>query len=149
MNPSGAKGVHMDMVTWIQAHSALLLTGLGVLSVATFVLSLIALPILVARLPEDYFVARGERPFPWQTDHPIRNTVLVVGRNVLGAILVLGGIAMLFLPGQGLLTIAIGLLMLDLPRKKALEAWVLSWKPIHKGLDWLRRKANKPALRLQ
>lgn len=139
----------MNMFMWIQAHSTLLLTGLGVLGVVTFVLSLIALPIVVAKLPEDYFVGERKRVLPWRGSHPVRDTLLVVGRNVLGVALVAGGMAMLFLPGQGLLTIAIGLLMIDLPRKRAFEAWVLSWRPIHKGIDWLRRKANKPALRLQ
>ena len=144
----GAKDVLIYMVTWFQAHAAVLLTGLGVLGVVTFVLSLIALPIIVSKLPEDYFVARRDRVFPWNTHRPIWNTVLVVGRNALGVILVLGGIGMLFLPGQGLLTIALGLLMMDLPRKRAFEAWVLSWKPIHNGINWLRKKANKPALQL-
>ena len=137
------------MLMWIQANATVLLTGLGVLSVATFVLSLVALPIVVAKLPEDYFVAKRERVLPWRSARPVRDTLLVVGRNILGVALVAGGIAMLFLPGQGLLTIAIGLLIIDLPRKRAFEAWVLSWKPIHKGLDWLRRKANKPVLRLR
>ena len=139
----------MSMFMWIQAHSMLVLTGLGFLGVVTFVLSLVALPIVVAKLPEDYFVGERKRVLPWRGLRPVRDTLLVVGRNVLGVALVAGGVAMLFLPGQGLLTIAIGLLMIDLPRKRAFEAWVLSWRPIHKGIDWLRRKANKPALRLQ
>ena len=134
------------MLAWMSEHAALLLTGLGVLGAVTFVASLIALPMVVARLPADYFVRKRTPVRPWNSARPIRNTILVVGRNVLGATLILGGIVMLFLPGQGLLAIAIGLLMMDFPRKRALEAWVLSWKPIYRGINWLRRKASKPDL---
>jgi hypothetical protein len=56
------------MITWIQAHSALLLTGLGVLGVATFVVSLIALPIIIARLPVDHFVVERAAGHPHDRD---------------------------------------------------------------------------------
>jgi hypothetical protein len=132
------------MITWIQAHSALLLTGLGVLGVATFVVSLIALPIIIARLPVDHFVVERARSVPWQGARPRRSILLVLGRNLLGVLLVLGGVLMLFLPGQGILTIAIGLLMIDFPKKRAFQAWLLSWKPVNRGINWLRRKADQP-----
>ena len=51
---------------------------------------------------------------------------------------------MLFLPGQGILTIAIGLLMIDFPKKRAFQAWLLAWKPVNRGINWLRRKADQP-----
>lgn len=132
------------MITWIQAHSALLLTGLGVLGVATFVVSLITLPIIIARLPVDHFVVERTRSVPWQGARPLRSILLVLGRNLLGVLLVLGGVLMLFLPGQGILTIAIGLLMIDFPKKRAFQAWLLAWKPVNRGINWLRRKADQP-----
>ena len=132
------------MLTWIQLHSTLLLTGLGLFGIVTFVGSLVALPILIAKLPADHFVNDRPQPLPWNSAHPTRNTLLRIGRNLLGLMLVLGGGVMLFLPGQGLLTIAIGLLMMDFPRKRAFQAWVLSWRPVHRGMNWLRRKANQP-----
>ena len=132
------------MLTWISLHSTLLFAGLGILGILTFVGSLIALPILIAKLPADHFVTERAAQLPWKSAHPTRDTVLRIGRNLLGFMLVLGGVAMLFLPGQGLLTIAIGLLMMDLPKKRAFQAWVLSWRPVHRGMNWLRRKANQP-----
>ena len=44
------------MLAWISLHSTLLLSGLGILGVLTFVGSLIALPLLIAKLPADHFV---------------------------------------------------------------------------------------------
>ncbi len=136
------------MIPWIGLHSTTLLASLGLIGLVTFVGSLIALPVLAARLPADYFTTRARTAPPWRGPHPIRRTVLRVGRNLLGLVLVLGGIGMLFLPGQGLLTLAIGLLMLDFPGKRAFQGWMLSWKPVHAGINWLRRKANQPEFEL-
>ena len=97
------------MIPWIELHSTTLLASLGLIGLLTFVGSLIALPILAARLPADYFTVRAKVVPPWRGPHPIRGTLLWVARNLLGLVLVLGGIWMLFLPGQGLLTLAIGL----------------------------------------
>ena len=132
------------MTAWIQLHSTGILAAMGVLGVVTFVASLLALPMLVSRLPGDYFSRSRSVDPPWRSEHPTRSTMICLGRNLLGIVLVLGGVCMLFLPGQGLLTLAIGLLLMDFPRKRAFQAWVLSWKPVHRGLNWLRRKADKP-----
>ena len=132
------------MITWIEAHSALLLTGLGLLGVVTFVASLIALPIIIARLPADHFVVERARAVSREDARPLRSILLALGRNLLGVLLVLGGVLMLFLPGQGILTIAIGLLMIDFPKKRAFQAWLLAWKPVNRGINWLRRKADQP-----
>ena len=74
--------------------------------------------------------------------------MLVILRNLLGALLMLGGLLMLVLPGQGLLTIVIGLLMIDTPKKRAFQAWLLAWKPVNRGINWMRRKANQPEFML-
>ncbi len=137
-----------QMLTWVQSHSTLLLTGLGVLGVVTFAVSLITLPIIVARLPVDYFVSPRKRSLPWRGEHPLRSTLLVVLRNLLGMFLVFGGLMMLVLPGQGVLTIVIGLLMIDAPKKRAFQAWLLAWKPVNRGVNWLRRKAHQPEFML-
>ena len=136
------------MITWVQSHSALLLTGLGILGVVTFVVSLIALPVIVARLPVDHFVSPRVRSLPWRSEHPLRSTVLVLLRNLLGMLLVLGGMLMLILPGQGILTIVMGLFMIDAPKKRAFQAWLLAWKPVNRGVNWLRRKADQPEFML-
>ena len=136
------------MLPWIEAHSILLLSGLGVLGLATFIGSLIALPILIARLPVDHFIVDRARVRPWRSLHPVRSTVLLFLRNLLGMILIVGGMLMLVLPGQGILTIVIGLLMIDAPKKRAFQAWLLAWKPVNRGINWMRRKANQPEFML-
>ena len=72
--------------------------------------------------------------------------VLLLGKNILGCILIVMGLAMLVLPGQGLLTILIGTLLLDFPGKFKFERWLISRKPILRTSNWLRKKAHKAPL---
>jgi hypothetical protein len=73
----------------------------------------------------------------------------VVGRvlkNLLGLVLVLAGIAMMLLPGQGLLTVFVGLLLLEFPGKHRLERRLIGWGPIYRAINRLRRRAGRPPL---
>ena len=91
------------------------------LSVATFVLGLVLAPAVFVRMPADYFVRppgqrSGQRP-------ALRLLVLVV-KNLLGGLLLVAGIAMLVLPGQGVLTILAALTLLRFPGKRRLQLFV-------------------------
>lgn len=115
-------------------------------SVATFVISLVALPWLVARIPPDYFAHHKRHATPLKQRHPVIRLLLLIGKNLLGTILLAGGIIMLFMPGQGLLTMAMGLLLLDYPGKFALERRVARQHAVLSGLNWLRAKTGSPPL---
>jgi hypothetical protein len=130
---------------WLMANQALVgwLTGA---SVATFVISLVALPWLVARIPPDYFAHHKRHATPLKQRHPVIRLLLLIGKNLLGTILLAGGIIMLFMPGQGLLTMAMGLLLLDYPGKFALERRVARQHAVLSGLNWLRAKTGSPPL---
>jgi hypothetical protein len=67
---------------------------------------------------------------------------------VIGPALIALGIAMLVLPGQGLLTILVGLGILDLPFKHRLVGRLLSNPKVHGAIDKLRRKAGRGSLEL-
>ena len=56
------------------------------------------------------------------------------------------GIAMLVLPGQGLLTIVVGIVLLNFPGKYRLERWLATRSPVWRSLNWLRRRAGRPEL---
>lgn len=123
----------------------LVLAGSGLL----FVLSLIGLPMVLARMPADFFsrperhrleLAGGRRPV-W---FAIRSVL----RNVLGAVLLLLGVLMLFLPGQGLLAILVGLFLLDFPGRCRLQRWIISRPAVHRSINALRRRAGRPPLDL-
>jgi archaellum biogenesis protein FlaJ (TadC family) len=133
------------MSSWLAANQALL-GWLTVASIATFLVSLATLPWLVARIPADYFAHRKRHATPLKQRHPLIRLLLLIGKNLLGAILLAGGLLMLFVPGQGLLTMAMGLLLLDYPGKYALERRIARQHTVLAGLNWLRAKAGATPL---
>jgi len=118
------------------------LLWLGTISVFTFVISLLSLPWLVARIPADYFNHEYRIPTHWKQEHPLVRTFFLVIKNLLGYVLLVGGFIMLFIPGQGILTMAIGLMLMDYPGKYQLERRIVAIPAVFKGLNWLRKKAH-------
>src|SRR5688500_5885404 len=90
----------------------------------TFVATLVFVPWAIVRLPADYFHYDARHRALTSTLHPVLRIVLLLGKNILGCILIVMGLAMLVLPGQGLLTILIGTLLLDFPGKFKFERWL-------------------------
>lgn len=118
------------------------ITLLAGVSLAMFVISLLLLPLVVARLPRECFLRLQEPATQRRGMGPAR-IILLVLRNVLGMLLLIAGIIMLFLPGQGLLTMLLGILLLSFPGKAKLVLRLTASPSIRKGLDWLRRKSGK------
>lgn len=135
------------MLQWLSNHQTLL-TWLSVISLFTFVVSLLSLPWLSGKIPEDYFMHNRRGPTQLRERHPFIRLCILVGKNLFGFVLLCGGIIMLFLPGQGLLTIAMGLLLMDYPGKYRLERRIASHPSVLKGINWLRAKGNHPPLKL-
>jgi len=122
------------------------LIALAVASVVAFVATLVTIPFILIRLPEDYFLVRHRNP--WLKDsHPLLRFIAVLLKNLAGAIFLLAGIAMLVLPGQGLLTMLIGITLLDFPGKQRLEAKIIGQPAVMNVINSLREKFGKPPLR--
>ena len=134
------------MWTWIRGH-ATLLWWLGALSIVMFVGTLVVLPLMVARLPADYFT---RDQYPTGGHAPARTPRLLglVGKNLLGLVLIVAGVAMLVLPGQGILMILIGLMLMDVPGKHALERRLVQQPSVWQAMNWIRAKAHQPALEM-
>jgi hypothetical protein len=117
-------------------------------SIAMFVATLIAVPFAIARIPEDYFL-HDERPPLIRCDRCLAARVAFFTlKNLAGVLLIAAGIAMVVLPGQGLLTIVLGILLLDFPGKFRAERWLFSRPRILKPINWLRARAGRPPLRM-
>ena len=114
-------------------------------AVLTFLLTLVAVPWFVVRLPADYF-AGEERPNTGKIEHPVLRILLLIGKNLFGVLFILMGLAMLVLPGQGLLTMVVGFLLLDFPGKYCLERWLVRRGPILRSVNWLRGKFRRNPL---
>src|SRR5688572_19372307 len=70
--------------------------------------------LVVIYLPPNYF---SRQRSTWSEQRPWLYWAIVIGKNLLGVVLIVLGIIMLVLPGQGLLTILIGLMLLSAPGK--------------------------------
>ena len=118
---------------------------LGILSAVLFVGSLIVIPILLVRLPVDYFDER--QPRVWLQGYPavIRISTFVI-KNLVGVVFVVAGIAMLVLPGQGILAILIGLSFVDFPGKRRLERSLLGRPMVLHAINSIRTRFGKPPL---
>ncbi|HKK19209.1 MAG TPA: PGPGW domain-containing protein, partial [Opitutales bacterium] len=106
----------MQFFTWLKAHEEIF-AALGLLSIFLFLVSLIVFPLIIIYLPHDYFV-RSEQGIA--SLNPFR-MVLRVLKNAFGCFLILAGVLMLFLPGQGLLSIFLGVSLVHFPGKRRFE----------------------------
>src|SRR4029453_9707572 len=81
------------VVTWLYEHGAVL-WWLGALSVVMCVGTLVALPLVVARLPRDYFT-QAQRPVRrHQAQSPGARVLWHLGKHMLGILIVLVGVAL-------------------------------------------------------
>ena len=114
---------------------------LAIVAIASLVLPAVFLPIVIVRLAADHFVVSTHELNERRTGG---GWVLFALRNLLGVLLVVAGIALLFLPGQGLLTMLIGLLIVDLPGKRAIERKLVRRPAILAELNALRARHGRP-----
>ena len=135
------------MFEWLVDNQSLLI-WLSFFSAIFFIISLIALPWLVGLIPEDYFFNRTTDPQNANEDNFFYKLVMKIGKNALGLVLLAGGVLMLFLPGQGLLTIFMGAVLIDYPKKKLIERRLIKIGFILKGLNWVRIKGGHSSLKL-
>jgi hypothetical protein len=121
------------------------LVTLTALSIVFFVGSLIAIPFILVRLPTDFFDIRVPRPW-MENHHPVLRLLGHLAKSVVGAIFLFAGFLMLFLPGQGILTMLIGVTMLDFPGKRRLEAKMIGQPAVLNTINNMRQKFGKPPL---
>jgi hypothetical protein len=124
-----------------------LATTAFVVSIVTLVGSALAVPIVVVRLPADYFVASRRTHAP-RNGNALLDGALLALRSLLGAILVLLGIVMLVLPGQGVLMIIAGLSLMRFPGKRKLLRRLLGAPGVRRVCNAIRKRAGKPPLQL-
>lgn len=110
--------------------------GISVVSALMFLGSLLAVPWLIARAPRDFFVRDEDAA-------GTRNVALVILKNVVGVVLTGAGVLMLLLPGQGILTLLVGLALMDLPGKRALLRRLAQRPSVMRALNYVRQKTKR------
>jgi len=108
-------------------------------------LSYAAIIFVMIKLPADYFSPHYS-PASAKNQAFLVRWGAVVLKNFIGLLLILAGIAMIFGPGPGLLTILLGLIMMDIPGKRPLEANIIKRPAVLSAVNNLRARYSKPPL---
>lgn len=141
------------MMEWIDSFWQTLTPGNVLLGVGLFLLSLglsfAAIAVVMVKIPKNYFSSHYQQDFmpdsPW-----IVRWGAVAAKNLFGVFLILLGLALSLpgVPGQGLLTILLGIIMLDIPGKRPLEARIIKRPNVLAAVNKLRARFEKPPLEL-
>lgn len=115
--------------------------------VVTFAVSLAVVGVLLVKLPANCFQDRHERGL-WIDRHPIVRWTGVILKNVLGvALIALGAVLSLpGVPGQGLLTMLLGVMLVDFPGKRRWERRIIGRPGVLERVNRLRARFGKPPL---
>ena len=130
----------LDFITQATANYHQYFVWVGIVSFVVFVASLLLTPILLGKIPQDYFIHTNQHKV--EINH-LGHLIIVVIRSLVGFVLLIAGIIMLVTPGQGIISILLGLFLMEFPGKRKLELKLINHEPTFKALNWLRGKANK------
>ena len=123
---------------------------LGLIGVVIFVVSFVGTTALtvwfVVKLPADYFIQQRQPPSDSRSS--ISHWAKFLLRNLLALALIGLGIVLSLpgIPGQGVLTILLGIMLSDFPGKERLERKIVSYPKVLEALNRLRKRFGKPPL---
>jgi hypothetical protein len=133
---------------WVSLTLGNVLLGVGLFLVSLFI-SFAAIGVVMVKIPANYFSTHYTRDFlpgsPWL----VRWSAVIL-KNILGFVLIAIGIVLSLpgVPGQGILTILLGLIMIDIPGKRPIEAKIIQRPTVLAAVNKLRAKYDKPPLEL-
>lgn len=118
----------------------------ALLFIASLVASVAVIAVVVVRIPPDWFI-RTHSTF-LEGHSPSVILLGRVGKNLLGVALLALGLVMALpgVPGQGILTMLLGLMLTDLPGKHKLIRRVVARREVHTAVDRLRARYGKPPI---
>jgi len=118
--------------------------------VGSFLLNLGIVSVILVKLPANHFSKNRKTKF-WSGPRPPLHAAKMIGKNILGVLLVGLGVVLSLpgIPGQGLLTILLGIMLLDFPGRERLEQKLLRKPSIVNTINRLRGRFGKPPLELK
>ena len=139
----------IELLYFLPSRVGLSGAGLGAflaVFVVTCVASLAMVTFFVVRIPADYF-SNERRPLASSARARVAVAIL---KNLAGVVLVLVGVVLSLpgIPGQGILTILVGLMLTDLPGVRRLERALARKRSVHRALDAIRAKFGRDPLKL-
>ena len=137
------------IISWSSVNSDLLFL-LGSLSIFILIISVFMMVLIISFLPEDYFKSENRNLISsvQNSRYPLLKLLVLITKHFFGVLLLLSGILMLVLPGQGILTIITGLVFIDYPGKYKFERKLLRQKGVINSINWIRSRLSKPSLKV-
>jgi len=130
------------LLAWLDTYQNEL-AALGTISVLLLLVTILATPWLVSLLPINYFRSSDRHPVlpGWI------GVAWSITRNTAGVVFMVLGIAMLVLPGPGIVCFIMGLSLCEFPGKQRfLRALIARYPRILTSLNWIRAKSGKEEL---
>ena len=128
-----------ETLTWYKVAWGLLFAIIGM--VASYGLIVIGM----IKIPADYFSPNYVQEIGSDKHFSVRWAAFII-KNTIGFLLIIAGAVMIFTPGPGVPTILLGLIMMDIPGKRPLEAKLIQRQMVLSAVNDLRAKYNKPPL---
>jgi len=131
---------------WESLTPGNILLGIGMF-IVSLALSFGAIALVMVKIPPNYFSSHYERDFLPNSPWLVRWGAVIL-KNVLGVFLILLGIVLSLpgVPGQGILTILLGVIMLDIPGLRPIEAKIIRRPTVLHAINKLRAHYSKPPL---
>jgi UPF0716 family protein affecting phage T7 exclusion len=118
---------------------------LVIISILFWIGTLVVVPMILIWLPADYLTTDNGLGISRRLK-PVLRYPYVILKNLFGIIFILAGLAMLFLPGQGVLTIVLGLALVNFPGKRTVIRRTLGHAKVLSAINRLRARAHKEPL---
>lgn len=120
--------------------------GVG-LFVVSLSISFASIVIVLVKIPANYFSSHYQQDFLPGSSWFVRWGAVVL-KNILGLMLIILGLLLSLpgVPGQGLLTILLGIILMDIPGKRPLEARLIQRPAILSAANRLRARFGKGPL---
>lgn len=131
---------------WASLTLARVLIGVG-LFLLSLTFSFAAIAVVMVKIPANYFSSHYQQDFLPNSSWFVRWGAVIL-KNILGVLLILLGLVLSLpgVPGQGILTILLGLIMIDIPGKRPLEAKIIKRPAVLAAVNNLRARYERPPL---
>lgn len=134
-------GQFWESLTWSKIIFGILMF------IVSVVVSYGAIMLVIVKIPANYFSSQYASRYKNHERFAVRWTASIL-KNLLGAILIVVGIIFSIpgMPGPGLITILLGLVMIDIPGKRPLETRLIKRPMVLTAINNLRLRYKKPPL---
>ena len=123
------------MLEWLEEHRTAVL--MAAISFGLGLVALAAAAVAVVRMPAGAL----------QENHNGGSRAWRIARGILGWLLIAAGIAMLILPGPGLVVLLLGITLADFPGRCRIQHWICTRKHVLSSINRLRKRFHRPPLK--